>query len=238
MRLTKLVSFLGWIVITQSTMGQTMNEFTINIDPLITNEHSHYQPLIEKCVQHIKDYAIANGWPDQGQHSIINHVEVYANRARLEQGLLNTFNLPPDTKFPPGLTAANNSKDMLLIMTEEQSKIHSPAFVEPGFYDKMITHELAHLLHVAVLNGDENKMGPIWFFEGFAVVVSKQMESYRWTPSRQELMEIMEDPNRGDYLKYATLVRMLLQKNSMKTLVEKASDPEFNDWCLNQLNVI
>ena len=33
-------------------------------------------------------------------------------------------------------------------------------------YEKLIAHELAHAYHIQLLDGDEESMGPVWFYEG------------------------------------------------------------------------
>jgi hypothetical protein len=135
----------------------------------------------------------------------------------------------------PRLTAGNNSKDLLLIMPEEESKKYSAKFVEPGFYEKLITHELSHVFHILILNGDEDKMIPIWFFEGFPVTVAKQLEFFEWSPTKDQAFLVMEEPSRGDYRQYGWLVRQLLKKHDIKTLVSRAGDKDFNKWAINQI---
>jgi hypothetical protein len=33
-----------------------------------------------------------------------------------------------------------------------------------GGFEKLLTHEMAHRLHIRILDGSEEAMGPVWFY--------------------------------------------------------------------------
>lgn len=230
-----LLFFIGTITGCASTPVTSNLEYTLVIENRIKEPRAHYVKIINRGIENIKQYAKSNGWSELSNKSVIDKAEVVFDRNALEKRVKDIYKVPKDTKMPSGLTAANDAKSMLVIMPEEESKKYAVKFVEPGFYEKLITHELAHLLHIKILNGDEDKMGPIWFYEGFPVVVSKQMESFKWSPTKKQAKLILQEPSRGDYRQYGVLVRMLLKKHKMKDLVARAGEKDFNDWALTQL---
>jgi len=230
-----LTFFLTSCAGTPKTEDSKYQKFTLVIDPRVTTSRDDMNSVILKSINNIRAYAKNNGWENLSDDPVITTAEVVFDRKQLEKRLIEIFNVPADTPMPPGLTAANNSKDLLLIMPEEESKEYSKKFVEPGFYEKLITHELAHIFHIKTLNGDESKMGPIWFYEGFPVVVSRQLEHFQWSPSKTEVVEVIREPKRGDYRQYGWMVRKLLKKHDMKTLVQKAGATDFNDWAIEEL---
>jgi len=87
---------------------------------------------------------------------------------------------------------------------------------------------MAHRLHIRVLNGNEEAMGPMWFFEGFALLAAGQFENASLkTP---KIWEVVEDPQRGSYKHYSAVIRHFLKKVSLQDMIEQAGKPEFNAW--------
>lgn len=96
-------------------------------------------------------------------------------------------------------------------------------------YIDLLVHEMAHIFH-SNLVGDE-KMGPVWFFEGFAILAANQ---YIKAPklAENEVSEILESKKRGNYEKYAYILREFIKKHTLKQMVEKAclNESEFLSW--------
>ncbi|MEZ4536771.1 MAG: hypothetical protein R3D26_17495 [Cyanobacteriota/Melainabacteria group bacterium] len=67
-----------------------------------------------------------------------------------------------------------------------------PQGEDPDAFEKLFTHELAHRLHVRILDGDEERMGPIWFFEGFATIASGQFEKNKADLSAEEIAKLLD----------------------------------------------
>ncbi len=78
-------------------------------------------------------------------------------------------------------------------------------------------------------------MGSIWFFEGFPVMASQQLQDFEWPEFSKEYIEVIKNPKRGDYRKYGFLVRQLAKKVSIADLVSRARRPEFDEWAIKQL---
>jgi hypothetical protein len=59
-----------------------------------------------------------------------------------------------------------------------------PEGIEEDSYEKLLAHKIAHGLHIRILNGDEGRMGPTWFFEGFAIYAVEQFRESTCIPSQ------------------------------------------------------
>lgn len=105
-----------------------------------------------------------------------------------------------------------------------------PEGIEEKSFEKLITHEMAHALHVRILNGNEDAMGPVWFFEGFAIYAAGQFENSQLKLTRDEIWKIVENPKRGSYKKYSVVFRYFLKKASIQELIKTAGTKDLLDW--------
>jgi hypothetical protein len=105
-----------------------------------------------------------------------------------------------------------------------------PEGIEEKSFEKLITHEMAHRLHIRILNGDEHAMGPIWFFEGFAIYAAGQFEKSQAKLNSTEIWEIIKEQERGSYKNYSFVFRYFLTRVSINDLVERAGKKDFLDW--------
>ena len=55
----------------------------------------------------------------------------------------------------PATYVAGFEKDFFFAVSPEIYATNVAKFVEPDFYEKLITHEMAHKLHVRLVNGNE-----------------------------------------------------------------------------------
>ncbi len=73
-------------------------------------------------------------------------------------------------------------------------------------------------------------MGPIWFFEGFAIYAANQFRNSKIKLSENEIWEIIENAERGSYEKYAFVLRHFKNKTSLNELVKRAGEDNFIVW--------
>ena len=99
-----------------------------------------------------------------------------------------------------------------------------------------MAHEIAHRLHVRILNGNEEAMGPLWFFEGFALYAANQFEDSSLILSEEEIGEIIRSEERGSYEKYAFVFRYFLKKKPLEDMIEQAGKKDFIRWLEKQSN--
>ena len=99
-----------------------------------------------------------------------------------------------------------------------------------AYFEKLLCHEMIHRLHIRILNGDEEAMGPIWFFEGFAILGSNQFEKNGESLKQSEVWDIVGSKKRGDYRKYGATIRYWTEKISINDLVARAGSNDFSEW--------
>ena len=93
-----------------------------------------------------------------------------------------------------------------------------PDGIEENSFEKLFTHEMAHRFHIRLLDGDEDAMGPIWFFEGFAIYAAGQFCNSKLKLTENEIWEIVNSTARGSYKKYDYVFRYFLEKIPLNNL--------------------
>lgn len=96
---------------------------------------------------------------------------------------------------------------------------------------RALAHEIIHRLHIRILKGDEEAMGPQWFYEGFAVLGSGQplWHDHKVDTIEQALM-LRQYSGRGAYARYAAALHFLAARIPLQRIVAKAGAADFEDW--------
>ncbi|OFX49478.1 MAG: hypothetical protein A2046_06835 [Bacteroidetes bacterium GWA2_30_7] len=79
-------------------------------------------------------------------------------------------------------------------------------------------------------------MGPIWFYEGFAIFAADQLKKSEFKLNSKEIWETIENTERGSYIKYGFVFRYFVDKIGLKKLISKSSDKDFHKWLKQQIN--
>ena len=145
--------------------------------------------------------------------------------------LLELCEMPSDTELPETYCGALEERVLAVVTPEIYSTVY-PQGVEEDFYTKILAHEIAHRLHVRILDGDEEAMGPVWFFEGFALYAADQFFHSKISLTKEEIIDILQTEERGSYEKYAYIFRYLVKLVPLKELVSKAGENDFSDFIL------
>ena len=96
---------------------------------------------------------------------------------------------------------------------------------------RVLAHEMIHRLHVNILAGNEDMMGPVWFYEGFAVVgAGLRLDSDLRYKSADQALAAVSKSGRGAYRRYAAAVRYFMGKTPVGELVRRAGHADFEDW--------
>jgi hypothetical protein len=132
-------------------------------------------------------------------------------------------------ELPETYCAALEQGILMSVSPELYQRLY-PEGDEGQAFEKLLTHEMAHRLHIRILDGNEEAMGPVWFFEGFALYAAAQFEQSLPALSAAGIWEIVGAEERGDYRRYAAVFRSFLGKASLQQLVGMAGKAEFVDW--------
>ncbi len=182
-----------------------------------------------KAEKRLRVFAEKHGWARFTQTPIVKQVEIYDLKSEWDKRARELDPTVPEEL--PKSFSANIEKDILFCVSPELYFANYPQGKdEKDAYVKLMTHELAHRLQIRILNGDEDKMGPIWFFEGFAIYAADQLNHNKPGLTEAQIWSIADAKERGDYRKYNVVFRHFLRGLSLPDYVQKAGDPNFLEW--------
>ena len=90
-------------------------------------------------------------------------------------------------------------------------------------------------VHIRILDGDEDAMGPIWFFEGFAILAADQFRDKIEVPEESEMLGIINCKERTSYKRYGDVIRYLIKKVPLPELVRMAGREDFIEWIIEKI---
>ena len=175
----------------------------------------------------LRKFAVRNGWKDLVKESFAERAEIYDDQDEFIRRVIEITGADPSTKFPKAFSACLENRIFISVSPDLYNRIY-PDGIEKDAFEKLITHEMAHRLHVRILNGNEVAMGPIWFFEGFAIYAADQFENYNIEPA--EAWGVIKSAERGSYNKYGGVFRYFSQKISIHELIGHAGGEDFIKW--------
>jgi hypothetical protein len=187
-----------------------------------------HDDLIE-AQKNLKIFATNNNWQKLLDPSFMKEARIFDEKSDYDNMVYESSPEIKGTPIPKTFTAALEKHIFFAMKPEYVSDVY-PEGVETGYYTKLMTHELAHRLHARIV-GDEKKMGPMWFWEGFAVYAADQFVANTPELSKDQIWEIVNAKERGSYRKYkAVFVHFLPKATSLADFVKRAGDPHFVDW--------
>lgn len=201
------------------------------MDIIIPVELSSHRRMFESDISNaqtrIRRFAEDNGWA-KFCGSFIDRAEIFGTKKSFDAAVSCAINTSPAV-FPKSFCACLEG-GIFRAVSPELYKENYPEGIENAAYEKLIAHEIAHRLHVSVLKGAEEKMGPIWFFEGFAIVAADQFAGTMPKLTMQMMLDIIRDDNRGSYKQYAAVMKHALAKVELSKMVVKAGGDDFLEW--------
>lgn len=177
----------------------------------------------------LRDFALKHNWKAHINEPFANRFHVYADKVSFDHDLLEICGLATTLELPPTYCAALE-QGVLMSVSPELYRTLYPAGDEAGAFEKLLTHEMAHRLHIRILGGDEEAMGAVWFYEGFALYAAGQFEKTAPHLTTSEIWEVVSAPERGDYRRYATVFQHFWGKASIQQLIEMAGKADFVNW--------
>lgn len=194
----------------------------------LESKRDFFEASIIKAQKNLKIFAKQHNWENLVKESFADLVEVYDKKIQFDQRIIYLSDADLDTQLPITYSAALE-KRVLISVSPDLYKENYPDGIEKDSFEKLLIHEMAHRLHIRILKGNEEKMGPIWFFEGFAIYVANQFENKDLTITKEEVWSILENKERGSYKKYAAVMKYFLKKLSLEKMVKMAGEKNFID---------
>ena len=153
----------------------------------------------------------------------------FAVKEQFDHDLLELAGMDTSIELPKTYCAALEQQVLVSVSPELYTQLY-PEGDEPHAFEKLLTHEMAHRLHIRILNGDEERMGPIWFYEGFALYAAGQFEDHMPVLSKGEIWETVQTEQRIDYRLYAAVFRYFSELVPVQQLIEQAGNAGFQNW--------
>jgi len=194
----------------------------------LEDRRHEFQNYIYAARKTIKSFSRKYCWRELTIDEFMDSVIIFDDKKKFNTALLKIAGADTSIILPDTYCAALEKRTLISVSPEFYSKVY-PEGIEERSFEKLLTHEIAHQLHIRILKGNEEGMGPIWFYEGFAIYVADQFSDSDIVLSKKEIMEIMENPDRGSYIKYNYIFRYFTTKIPLKELIVKAKNENFNE---------
>ncbi|MFH2144392.1 MAG: hypothetical protein ABIJ97_18360 [Bacteroidota bacterium] len=221
----------------ETSVRENINQISV---PLILmdsleSRRSEFQINAYNAAQNIRNFAKKYGWEDLTKEEFMDSIMIFDDKNIFNVTLLKLAEADTSMVLPDTYCAALEKRTLVSVSPEFYSKVY-PEGIEERSFEKLLTHEIAHRLHVRILKGNEEAMGPIWFYEGFAMYAADQFSKSEIVLSNEEMINIMKDPDRGSYKKYNYIFRYFVSKVPLKELISKAKNENFNEELISMLN--
>ncbi len=155
----------------------------------------------------------------------MDSVMIFDRKADFDRRLLLLASTDTTMELPATDCGALEQRTLMVVTPELYASAY-PQGIEAQSWVKLLAHEIAHRLHVRMLNGNEEAMGPIWFYEGFAIYAADQLRHAAPTLDSTAMRAVMDDPERGSYAAYGAVFRFFAERHAVRTLVNWAATDE------------
>jgi hypothetical protein len=189
-------------------------------------ERARFAGYVVDAHRIVDAFAKKHGWSARMRVFFPRGIEIFATQQALWRRVMGLYGKPLDTPLPTSGLSGGLEKGILLAVTPREYRRARPEYASPpGAYTRLLAHEIAHRLHVSILRGNDDAMGPAWFYEAFAVIVSGDLPSppidaaTAWKHIRYK--------GRGAYRKWAAALRHFLTCTPLRTLVAWAGRKDF-----------
>lgn len=199
------------------------------LGPTLEPRRTEFDSAVGQAVGIVRSFAVGHGWGQLAEEPFMDSVMVFDDKRAFDRTLLSLVGADTATRLPAGFCAALEQRTLLAVTPEFYARVY-PEGIEEGSYAKLMAHEMSHRLHIRILKGDEESMGPIWFFEGFAVHAADQFAGQKRELGPEEIRRIMDSPDRGDYREYRQVFEHYLKKAPLHELIARAGGKSFNEW--------
>jgi hypothetical protein len=199
------------------------------LDQALEPQREILESMLLAAQTRLRAFATTYGWQAHVQRPFATQAHIYATKAGFDHDLLEVSGMDTTIELPRTYCAALEQDILMCVSPALYQEIYPEGDGECAF-EKLITHEMAHRLHIRILGGDEDAMGPVWFYEGFALFAASQFEQLQLTLTLDDMWRVMGEAERGSYKQYAAVFRHLVGKVSLLELVQNAGREDFTDW--------
>lgn len=193
---------------------------------------TQFERVLLGAQRRIVRFAEKYGWKSLVMESFFDRAEIFDAKADFDKAIAVVAELPVSTVLPKTYSVVLERRVLMAVSPELYAENY-PEGIEEDSYEKLLAHEIAHRLHIRILNGDEGRMGPTWFFEGFAIYAVEQFKKSTCKKSITEVRDILSSSKRESYRKYNDVFRFFAEKVSLPEMIEHAATKDFSKWLLS-----
>jgi hypothetical protein len=198
----------------------------------LEHSRSQFEQILLSAQRRIVRFAKKTGWEDLTKESFFDHAEIFDSKEAFDEALAKASGMSTPVQFPKTYSAALENRMLMAVSPKLYDENYAEG-IEKDSYEKLIAHEIAHRLHIRILNGNEDAMGPTWFFEGFAIYAADQFKKHSSRSDAAEIKRIIESQERQSYRKYGYAFRYFARKATIKELIEHAGKKDFQKWLMD-----
>lgn len=195
----------------------------------LENRRTEFEEIIISAGERVHEFSKKNGWEKLTGESFMDSVVIFDSKDEFDKTLLKISGMDTTIHLPKTYSACLEQRALMAVSPEIYISNY-PEGQEDRYYEKLLAHEIAHRLHIRILNGNEDAMGPVWFYEGFAIYVANQLNDSSMGLPSEEMWKIIQSPERGSYKNYGFIIRHFVQKATIETLIKKAAEEDFTGW--------
>ena len=208
---------------------EAIYDLPLVLDAPLEPQRNNLKKTLVAAQKRLREFAINYDWYAHVQKPFAHQAHIYNSKVNFDHDLLEISGMDTTIELPKTYCAALENNILMCVSPELYREVY-PEGDEEDSFQKLITHEMAHRLHIRILDGDEEAMGPVWFYEGFALYAADQFTRSMPDLSKDEIWKVVNEKERGDYRKYATVFRHFASVVSIHQLVEMAGKQDFLNW--------
>jgi hypothetical protein len=198
----------------------------------LEHTRSQFEHVLLSAQRRTARFAKKHGWGDLTKESFFDHAEIFDSKEAFDEALAKVSGILTPVQFPKTYSAALENRVLMAVSSKLYDENYAEG-IEEDSYEKLMAHEIAHRLHIRILNGNEDAMGPTWFFEGFAIYAADQFKKHSSKLDAAEIKRITESSERQSYRKYGYAFRYFARKATVKELIEHAAKKDFQKWLVD-----
>lgn len=188
-----------------------------------------YEKVVRDAQERISIFAFNHQWSEHVSTPLIKRIRVYETKEKFDSEVKNAFKYDSEIELPQSFSAII-ADGILLAVTPNKYNENYKVGQEEHAYEKLFAHELAHELHIRILEGEEEQMGPRWFFEGFALYAANQFDNSLLELTKDDIRMIVSSNKSVTYAYYRLIMDELLLYMELKDAVEHAKYQNFKDF--------
>jgi len=213
-----------------SAVEQGVFDFPLSIPPALEGERPALRAAVRDAQRRIVRFAATYGWARLVEEPFATEARIFDRKADFDRDAIALTGSEPATLLPKTFSAGLERGVLIAVSPALYAANFPEGARDPAGYEKLLAHEIAHRLHVRILDGHEDDMGPIWFFEGFAVYAAGQWAEDAWDPEPELLDSVLRSSRRGSYRDYGKVFRFFARRVPLRDLIGQAAKPRFAEW--------